>query len=801
MMDDNIGDDEPEDDNNGKSSPRGDAGKNKAASSRTSSPVRQVKQLQQNSDGEADTEEPIEQAPKSANKKSSNSTTAKSTKVPLFAVGDQVEAKREGQQKYRFAVIAKVYDDNTFDVVYSDRFRERLSGELIQFPFGNEEETTTQPEEKRPSTGNGGAKNNNLNGGKTDKKINPTSSTSSCPFKVGMTVEARYQGGRVYYPGKITKVNAEDETVSVLYDDGDEEDLVPFSFILPPDATSSPTRSTTTANNKSKTQPQSMLNKKIKFPIGSKVEGNYRNTGKWYPGVIADIREEDGEYIYSIDYNDGDKDDQMSVERLREPKPRRPTGRPVLSKEMQDEVDDAIGGDDEGEKMKSSPLKNRNKTVPSGDKKGVKKSEDEELNASPPNKEKKEKKAESVANALGIHSIRIEGNYANQGVWYPGRILKERPNGRVDIEYDDGDREENVPLDRIRRLLPSMERDTGAESDHAAKEEPQESYMEGDRVEANFRNAGQYYPGRITKVKTDATTGLRYVDVLFDDGDSEKGVPLHRVRKLNDNKKSKEKKSHSKHHHRSHHHDETTDGDEEETDRDKQRKAQKGGKSRLTGGGKANETGGESEAVVDPVDGGALIEMRDSDKKWYLGRIVNVNQKKGHATIRLLHSGETRSKVQFNLIRMPKSGTVAKEPNTTTNDGNGFVELNARDIQALRALLQEKDEEISRLRKMVKQLELHPNNTSTIPGVGGIDSTTLNNEINALKKSNEDLKTSVIFLGEKFSLVVDELVNVKNKNNQLSKQVKAQGDEINRWKSMGVGNVVMTTPKGGRTSK
>jgi hypothetical protein len=801
-----------EDDNKKKKqSPRKADQQNKKSSSspRSASPTRQT---QNHDDSEAeDEEQEVEEVPKSNKKKKQESSTAVKTKVPLFAVGDQVEARREGQQKYRFAVIAKVYDDNTYDVVYSDRFRERLEADMIQFPFGEEhqdEGNAVQKEEQQPANSKRPSASNNSKDIKQDKdnKRNQSSS-SNCPFKVGMKVEARYQAGRVYYPGQITALNVEEETATIVYEDGDEESLVPFAFIMVPPQD---VRSNANANsNSSQSRPstgnanKSMLNKKLKFPIGTKVEGNYRGTGKWYPGVIADIREEDGDYIYCIDYNDGDKDENMSEDRLREPKPRRPTGKPTApSKESNVDHDDDEGVVEDNKAVaqkKSSPLKNRNKTT-----------------AAAPSSN--ESTSPSKAAAIGINSIRIEGNYANQGTWYPGHILRERPNGRVDIQYDDGDREENVPLDRIRRLLPnatspSKGRSTST-SNSTAADDVEESYMEGDRVEGNFHNSGEYYPGRVTKVKTDATTGLRYVDILYDDGDNEKGVPLSRVRKLpmkksknqgsnNSNNGNKgQKKQQSKQHH-----DDTTDGDDEEAiERETRERLTSKGKNKRGNSKTRQNQNGDGE-VADPVDGGALIEMRDSDKKWYLGRIVNVNQNKGHATIRLLHTGEIRQKIQFNLIRLPRSTVTLKETEgqsavAGSTASNGFVELNARDIQALRALLQEKDEEISRLRKMVKQLELNEPGGNGGNHHNGVDNNIFNQEIAALKKSNEDLKNSVVFLGEKFSLVVDELVKVKTKNNQLSKQIKAQGEEMNRWKTMGYGsNTVVSTPKIGRTTK
>ena len=43
---------------------------------------------------------------------------------------------------------------------------------------------------------------------------------------------------------------------------------------------------------------------------------------------------------------------------------------------------------------------------------------------------------------------KVMANYRNGGRWYPGKIARERMNGTYDVEYDDGDREQDVERDR-----------------------------------------------------------------------------------------------------------------------------------------------------------------------------------------------------------------------------------------------------------------------------------------------------------------------------------------------------------------
>ena len=51
-------------------------------------------------------------------------------------------------------------------------------------------------------------------------------------FAIGARVEARYNGGESWYPGKIFSAHP-DDTYFVKYDDGDEEDNIPASDIRP----------------------------------------------------------------------------------------------------------------------------------------------------------------------------------------------------------------------------------------------------------------------------------------------------------------------------------------------------------------------------------------------------------------------------------------------------------------------------------------------------------------------------------------------------------------------------------------
>jgi hypothetical protein len=55
-----------------------------------------------------------------------------------------------------------------------------------------------------------------------------------------------------------------------------------------------------------------------------------------------------------------------------------------------------------------------------------------------------------VASSLQLGD-KVEANYGGRGEYYPGKIVKVRANGTFDVQYDDGDREDRVRGDLIRR--------------------------------------------------------------------------------------------------------------------------------------------------------------------------------------------------------------------------------------------------------------------------------------------------------------------------------------------------------------
>lgn len=111
----------------------------------------------------------------------------------------------------------------------------------------------------------------------------------------------------------------------------------------------------------------------------------------------------------------------------------------------------------------------------------------------------------------------IQANWRNRGRWYNGRISRaQRARGgcTYDIRYDDGDREAGVAARLVRRGAPCRTR----------------TYTVCDRVQVNWRGQGRWYAGRIQRVQGRSCQAS--YSILFDDGDTEINVRSSMIRHL-----------------------------------------------------------------------------------------------------------------------------------------------------------------------------------------------------------------------------------------------------------------------------
>jgi hypothetical protein len=120
---------------------------------------------------------------------------------------------------------------------------------------------------------------------------------------------------------------------------------------------------------------------------------------------------------------------------------------------------------------------------------------------------------------------RIRGNFKGWG-WpgFPGRVARVNADGTFDLAYDDGDTEAGVPLARLR--TPEGVDFTAAPAAVAPRATTAHAPAAGDHIRGNFKGWGwPGFPGRVARVNADGT-----FDLAYDDGDTEAGVPLARLR-------------------------------------------------------------------------------------------------------------------------------------------------------------------------------------------------------------------------------------------------------------------------------
>ena len=99
-------------------------------------------------------------------------------------------------------------------------------------------------------------------------------------FVAGAKVEVRYNGKNKFYPGVISRVNA-DDTYDITYNDGDKESNAKPEFI------------------------------RLPFAVHDKIKARYGGKKKYFGGVISSVNEDS---TYDITYNDGDKESKVKPE-------------------------------------------------------------------------------------------------------------------------------------------------------------------------------------------------------------------------------------------------------------------------------------------------------------------------------------------------------------------------------------------------------------------------------------------------------------------------------------------------------
>jgi hypothetical protein len=264
--------------------------------------------------------------------------------------------------------------------------------------------------------------------------------------------------------------------------------------------------------------------KPISYEVGMKVEGNYRSRGKWYFGKITRIMDEN---CYEITYDDGEVEAKIDSSRIRLPLPAatasdlkegvkvevnyrgNSTFYPGIIQTIHENSTYDILYDD-GERETMVPIERIRLLKKVSPKK-----------SSTHKKSTKEQETQLLTNIGFLLGIKIEANYKGCNKWYPGSIMGIHRNWTFDIHYDDGEIENGLPLDRIRTIpkaTPQLPLPATA---------IEVSYQLDDKVEGNYHSRGKWYPGKISCIHADGC-----YDIVYNDGDSESGVPSNLIRSV-----------------------------------------------------------------------------------------------------------------------------------------------------------------------------------------------------------------------------------------------------------------------------
>lgn len=139
----------------------------------------------------------------------------------------------------------------------------------------------------------------------------PTKVSSVVPeFSVGDLIEALFDKGTDWFPGKIAQVHIDGDKVlyDISYDDGDKENKVADAFIRKRPAPAASAAATTLGTSASSSSLGGV------YKVGDKVEGYFEEYKAWFGGQVKAVNDNGS---YHVLFDDGDEDKQILPIRLR----------------------------------------------------------------------------------------------------------------------------------------------------------------------------------------------------------------------------------------------------------------------------------------------------------------------------------------------------------------------------------------------------------------------------------------------------------------------------------------------------
>eukprot|EP00953_Heterococcus_sp_UTEX-ZZ885_P003408 2370-Heterococcus_DN1.PRE.4 len=508
----------------------------------------------------------------------SNQISRSSAKAVDFIIGDKIEARYKGRERYYSGTVRRANRDGTYDIDYDDGEKElSVAAKLIRLiGSANKSKSTVADSSKKLSiellegdaiearyrgrerwyagvvrrVNRDGTYDINYDDGERELSVaaalvrtkddvkgrhdsiddsnrgtttarTTAAATAAHKPREGDRVEARYKGRTRYYSGLVRRAHR-DGTYDIDYDDGEKESSVDAELVrlLDSNSSSSGTESATATVHKPAV---------LGLREGDKIEARYKGRERWYAGTINRVNR-DGSY--DINYDDGERELGVAAELVRLVG----TTSAKADVTVQLREGDKIEARNKGrERYFSGTVKrvNRDDTYDinydDGERElGVEARFVRLLGSNNANSSSSNSKASRAALLQLREGDKMEARYRGRERWFPGVIRRVNRDDTYDISYDDGEKELSVAVDLIRLISNSSNSSSKYATDSATLQ-----LREGDKIEARYKGRERWYAGVIKRANRDDT-----YDILYDDGEREVGVDARLVRLLTDNNRS-----------------------------------------------------------------------------------------------------------------------------------------------------------------------------------------------------------------------------------------------------------------------
>jgi hypothetical protein len=398
-------------------------------------------------DGELEVKVKSQRIRRFEDNKNSNKSKLKELPISKFTEGMVVEANYKNSGRYFSGIIQKQYykpeeETHCYDILYDD---------------GDSELAVLE------------------------SNLHFHENLTNAKFLKDDSVEGNYQNLGLFYPGRIRKVHTRfNDLYDIEYDDGEIEKRVRNVYIRPFD------RPVADEATKPEEQQQSKLLLEPKYPIGLMIETNINKSTEWISGKVVNSFMMDEEVFYSVKYSsDGKEEENIPEENIRFPKLFTTASKPVDNKihdstavdasdlrndnhqinnlvhQNEKEAVAAPVNEEEHQNYTSKAVLSTPREVSSSRRTSSRKASQEpaaqpititETGHQDKRQQKKQKEHEERGEtAVGI---RVECNYNNQGVWYPGVVIAEHEeDDTIDVQYDGNHHNQNINIEVETHIL------------------------------------------------------------------------------------------------------------------------------------------------------------------------------------------------------------------------------------------------------------------------------------------------------------------------------------------------------------